>query len=616
MMKTKPLKKILSILPHRPGVYIFKDRRSEIIYIGKAKDLNKRVRSYFRAPKDYGPDNPRINVFFDAVDSIDYVVTDSDAEALVLESSLIKKNRPKYNVELKDDKSYPFIVITHQEKYPRVFLTRNRELKGVRYYGPYTDVRSARNVLDVLRKTFQIRDCKKTAPGKEGRSPCLNHHIKLCSAPCIGNISEHQYRSGIAYIHMFLKGRIKSVEDKIQKRMQAYVKKQAFEQAAALKDALQSIRRLNRKQRIVVGGEDRWDAIGVYHQEKRAAVSFFSYGRGELAAYNNFLIENTDYMQKEDIASGFITRYYAGINNMPSTIYIPWPIEQQQALESWLTGKKGKKITVRVPLRGDKKKVMDMAANNARLYLEKKTFEKDSGHSKAYSELLQLKNVLKLTNMPRRMECYDISNLKDTFPVGSMVVFVDGMPAKDHYRHFKIKQVAGQDDCAMLREVLKRRIRYLARDSFAMENSFFTPPDLLIVDGGMGQYHAAKAVLDREGMQDMDLVSIAKKEEVVYGAGHPRGMKLDMNKSHMRVLVRIRDEAHRFALDYHRRLRGKYMTSSFLDQVRGIGEKKKKYITEHIGSMDELKRSSVQQLMNIKGISYKDAINIYNYLHK
>ncbi|MGM0365822.1 MAG: excinuclease ABC subunit UvrC [Actinomycetota bacterium] len=615
-MKKENLKKILSILPHRPGVYIFKDRRAKVIYIGKAKDLRKRVGSYFGERKDLGPAGHRINLFFGQVSSIDYIVTDSDAEALVLESSLIKKNRPRYNVDLKDDKSYPFIVITHKEKFPRVFLTRNRNIGGGRYFGPYTNVRSARNVLDVLRKTFGIRDCRKPVPGKKGRIPCLNYHINLCLAPCIGNIGEEQYRANIEYIDMFLKGKSRSVEDTIMDKIKKYSSNQEFEKAAELSEVLESIKSLYQKQKIVVGGESRWDVVGVYKQDGKAAVSYFSYRDGELAVVNNFLIENTDYMQQGDVISGFISRYYSGINNMPSAIYIPCPIEEQEGLQEWLKKVKGKKIEIRVPRRGDKKKVMDMAVKNARLYLEKKVFEKDSGHSRAYNELIKLRDELKLKNIPRRMECYDISNLKETFAVGSMAVFADGMPDKDSYRHFKIKNVSAQDDCAMLGEVLGRRIRYLGKDRFDMENSFFNPPDLIIVDGGKAQYNTASAVLNREGITGIDLISIAKKEEVAFCSGYPRGIKLEAGKSYARVLIRIRDEAHRFAVDYHRRLRGKYMTSSFLDQIKGIGEKKKKYITESISSMEELKKSSVQELMNIKGISYKDAINIYNYLHK
>ena len=615
-MAKEHLREILSILPHRPGVYIFKDKKGRIIYIGKAKDLSKRVRSYFGSRKDQGPASPRINLFFYQVEKIDYVVTDTDTEALVLESSLIKKNRPKYNVELKDDKSYPFIVITHKERFPRVFLTRNRNIKGGRYFGPYTNVRSARIVLELLRKTFKIRDCKKPVPGKNGRVPCLNYHIKLCSAPCIREISEDEYMARIDYIDLFLRGKSRSVEEEIIKRIKKHSKRQEFEAAADLKEVLQGIKNLYGQQKIVIGGENRWDAIGAYKHDKQAAVSFFSYRDGELAVFNNFLIENTKDMEKEDIINAFLVRYYSHIDNMPSAIYIPFPIEGQDDLEDWLKKEKGKKIEIKVPKKGEKKKVMDMAVKNARLYSEKKLFEKDSGHSKAYSGLVKLKDALGLKNIPRRVECYDVSNLKDTFAVGSMAVFIDGMPSKENYRHFRIREVSGQDDCAMLEEVLIRRMRYLEGGRFNIENSFYAPPDLVVIDGGKPQYNTAARILLQEGLPDIDLISIAKKEELVFSEGCPKGIRVEMDKNFWRMLIRIRDEAHRFAVDYHRRLRGKYMTASFLDQIKGIGEKKKKYITENINSMEELKKSSVQKLMNIKGISYKDAINIYNYLHK
>ncbi|MDZ7837295.1 MAG: excinuclease ABC subunit UvrC [Actinomycetota bacterium] len=371
-MEHGKLKKILDILPHKPGVYLFKDESGKIIYVGKAKDINKRVRSYFTPKKDQDLPVSRINVFFHRVKKIDYIVTDNEVEALVLESSLIKKNHPRYNVDLKDDKSYPFMVITENEKYPRLFLTRNRNIRGARYFGPYTNVRPAKNVLETLRKSFKVRDCRQPRPGKNNQGPCLNYHINLCSAPCIGKISEKEYRQNIEYISMFLKGKSSIVADRILKDMERHSENQEFEKAAELKNILNNIQSIYQQQKIMLQSGKIWDVLGVCKQGGSAAISFFSYREGELAVVNNFLISNTQYMGYSDIISGFITRYYEGINNMPTTIYVPRDFEGMEALMGWLKGQKGKNIKIKVPRRGEKKKIMDMASRNARLYMEKK----------------------------------------------------------------------------------------------------------------------------------------------------------------------------------------------------------------------------------------------------
>jgi len=614
-MEQNNLKKILDILPHKPGVYLFKDEKANTIYVGKAKDLNKRVRSYFTHKKDqdFGT---RINQFFYQVKKIDYIVTDSEAEALVLESSLIKKNHPRYNVDLKDDKSYPFIVITEKERYPRLFLTRNRNLKGARYFGPYTNVRPVRNVLETLRKSFKVRDCRQASPGKKNNSPCLNYHINLCSAPCIGAISEEDYRRNMDYIAMFLKGKSSIVKDRLLKQIQQHVQKQEYEQASELKNILKNIEALYQQQKIVLHDSQVWDVLGYSQQENMAAVSFFSYREGELAVINNFLINHIQYMSYSDIMSGFITRYYENINNMPSTIYISRQMEGREALTDWLYQQKDKKTKIKIPLKGEKRRIMDMANRNAQLYMEKKKFEKDSGHSKLYKELLKLKQILKLNAIPRHMECYDISNLGASFAVGSMVVFADGSPVKENYRHFRIRSIGGQDDYAMLDEVLSRRLSHLQGSGMDIENSFNTVPDLIIIDGGKGQYNVGRKVLVRYGLDQIDLISIAKREEVIFAKSFPEGIKLELGSPHMRIITNIRDQAHHFAVSYHRRLRSKYMVWSVLEEIKGIGPKKIKYIRQQVGSLGELKHYSVENLMNIKGISYKDALNIYNYWHK
>lgn len=607
------IQKTLDILPRKPGVYIFRDSKGKVIYIGKAKNIANRVRSYFQSK---GAFIQRVYYFVDEVDTIDYIVTDNEVEALVLESNLVKRNRPKYNIELKDDKSYPYIAITYNDKYPRVFMTRNRNLKDARYFGPYTNVKSIKKTIDVLRKLFQIRDCKKSKPGKGSKSPCLNYHIGLCSAPCINDVSPEAYKSNIKYIELFLKGKDKSIIDSLTLEMEEYAKKEEFEKAARVKEKIDAINRLYQEQKISLGGENTWDVIALSKEEELAVVNLMTYKDGELFFINNFTVRNPGRLTEEEILSEFIRKYYLDINNVPSTIYIPIEIEDMDLISHWLSQEKGKKIEIKVPKIGEKKKIMEMAIRNSRLYLEKRKFEKNMGYGKAYRDLNRLKEILGLEKVPRRIECYDISNLKDSFPVGSMVVFVDAAPYKEGYRHFKIKTVEGQDDCKMIGEVLARRIKYLEESKIDIEDSFYVKPDLIVVDGGKGQFNTAYTILGEKGFSDIEVISIAKKEEVIFTPKHREGIRLNLDDPSLRIIVKIRDEAHRFAVEYHRKMRGEYMVKSFLDEIKGIGEKKKRYIFERFKTMEELCSASIKDIADVKGLSYKDAVNIYESIHK
>ncbi len=348
-----------------------------------------------------------------------------------------------------------------------------------------------------------------------------------------------------------------------------------------------------------------------------ASVSVYSYKDSELAAISNFIIVNVQILSEQEIISGFIKNYYSEIDNMPSTVYVPDVIDDLEAISLWLSNLKEKKINIRIPKKGEKKEIIKMATSNARLYLEKKKFEKSSGYSRVFKDLLNLKDMLILKNIPNRMECYDISNIGSSFAVGSMVVFVDGAPLTSNYRQFKIKTVSGQDDISMLSEVLNRRLRYLEKNTLDIENSFYIRPDMIIIDGGKAQLNAAKRLLKKTGMnENIDLISIAKKEEKVYSDRFPEGLKLDISENHSKIILRIRDEAHRFAVTYHRKLRSKGMTGSILDGIRGIGEKKKEYILDRFPTLEDLKACRLEDLSGIKGISYKDAKNIFNNLNR
>lgn len=612
------LKHTLSILPRKPGVYLFKDIKGRIIYVGKAKSLFDRVKSYFLSNDNAASVSHPISFFISKIDSADFIETDNEVEALILESSLIKKNRPKYNFDLKDDKSYPYVVITDSEKFPRVFITRIRNIRGAKYFGPYINIKNTRRTLETLREIFQIRDCKKSKPGKVKNAVCLNYHINLCSAPCTGKISEKAYRQNIENIKLFLKRGENAIVDNLRAEMTAFALRQEFEEAAKVKYAIDAIEDMLTAQRISFTSEDTWDVLAAAKDAKSnmAAVSLYNYQEGELAAVNNFIISNAMFLDEKEIISGFLKSYYLEIDNMSPTVYIPFQIEEVDAVSKWFSDLKGKKIEIKVARQQDKKDIMRMASKNAFLYLEKKKFEKTSGYSRVFKELLKLKEALGLANIPRRMECFDISNIGPSFAVGSMSVFTDAGPLLSNYRHFKIKAVEGQDDFAMIAEVVSRRLRYLSESTVDIEDSFYMKPELIIIDGGKAQYNAAKKVFEENSIVDIDLISIAKKEEIIFNEKFPDGLSLDKHSEHMKIIIRIRDEAHRFAINYHKKLRSKYMTRSVLDGVKGIGEKKKALIQEKFADIEDLKACRLEELIKIKGLSYKDALNIYNSLNR
>lgn len=618
----KNIKDLLKVIPKKPGVYIFKDSGGNIIYIGKAKNLLLRLRSYFRS-KNKSTLYAKPADFIKKIKSIDYVVTDNETEALILESSLIKKNRPKYNLDLKDDKSYPFIAVTIEDRFPRVFLTRDRNIAGAKYFGPYTDARAVRKTIECLRKMFRVRDCRKVRPGKGTGIPCLNFYINMCSAPCSGNISPEEYRRNIDLIILFLKGKNKAIIGKLNSEMEAYSAGEEFEKAAEIKDIIESLNKLHDTQKVFFTGGDRWDFISTAGDVNKAAVSLFNYRSGKLVLVNNFTVDNTGHMSESEILSAFIRDYYANIDDMPAIIFCQVEIENAQLISEWLSKKTGRKVEILVPRIGEKKKIMKMAVRNSILYLEKKKFEKDTGQGKIYRDFIKLKKLLGLINIPRKIECYDISNIKDSFPVGSMAVAIDGKMKNSRYRHFKIKTVTGQDDCRMIGEVITRRLRYLqeddknkAEEKLKKNDVFNVKPDLMVIDGGKAQYNTAGSILDKNNITDVDLISIAKKEEVIFCRKYPDGLKLNLNDSSVRILIRVRDEAHRFAVNYHRKLRSKNMFNSLLDGIKGIGEKKKKIVIENTGSIDKLRTMTEKELMNIKGLSVKDAKNIYRNIHR
>jgi len=616
-IKKNDLTSTLNNIPKKPGVYIFKDEKGQIIYIGKAKILYNRVRSYFKNYDSLKSLNPKVSYFVKKINNIEYLVTDSEVEALILELDLIKKYHPKFNVDLKDDKSYPFIAITGNDDYPRVFITRNKKIIGAKYFGPYTNVQTLREAIKFLKKIFLIRDCTKPQPGKQKNKPCLNYHIGLCSAPCIGKISKEEYKKNINYIISFLKGKDKNIIKDLENEMYKYAQDLNYEKASEIRNKINLINEVSSNQKIFISSEDSWDFVSIIKDNDIAAASIFMYRQGELVGFNNVIISNYVSEIQEEILSDFLVRYYENINNLPSIIYIPFKINDLDVVIDYFKKVKDKKIEIKTPKTDENKKIMDLALRNCKLFLEKKNFENETNFSKAFHDIMELKEKLKLKNIPKRIECYDISNLKDTFPVGSMAVFINGIPAKEHYRHFKIKTISYQDDFKMINEILKRRLKYLKDSKLQINESFYEKPDLIIIDGGKGQFNIAKNTLNEFGLdKDIDLISLAKKEEIIFSSNFENGISFETNKNFMRIIIKIRDEAHRFAIEFHKKLRDSNMIKSFLDNIKGIGDKKKQYIFEKYNSIEELKNLTFKELTDIKGINYNDAKNIYNALHK
>ncbi|MDD5659835.1 MAG: excinuclease ABC subunit UvrC, partial [Actinomycetota bacterium] len=409
----------------------------------------------------------------------------------------------------------------------------------------------------------------------------------------------------------------KSIIKSLTSEMNTFSKKTEYEKAAEIKNKINLIRQIYNEQKIYISGENSWDFVAISQTESSAASSVFMYRHGEFAGFNNVLITYLGNENPEEILSDFLIRYYEDINNMPSIIYIPFEIEDSDAISKYFKKTKDKKVEIKVPKTAENKKIMDMAVRNCSLFMEKKKFEKQLNFDKVFNDVMDLKNTLKLKNIPRRIECYDVSNLKESFAVGSMVVFMDGNPSKNDYRHFKIKSVSGQDDFKMINEILKRRLNYLRNSGIEIEEGFYQKPDLIIIDGGKGQLNAAKNALVEAGLAEkIDLISLAKKEEIIFSDNFKNGVLLDKNENFMRLIIKIRDETHRFAVEFHKKLRDKSMTLSFLDNIRGIGEKKKQYIYEKFNSLDDLKNLTVKELSDVRGITYEDAKNIYNVLHK
>ncbi|MCK8828193.1 excinuclease ABC subunit UvrC [Natroniella acetigena] len=588
-------------LPCEPGVYLMKDQTCQIIYVGKAKSLRKRVKSYWQSSKQ----RFKTKVLVDRIADFEYIVTDTEVEALILENNLIKKYNPKFNIQLKDDKTYPYIKVTIVEVYPRVYKTRIVKNDGSRYFGPYTDVKAVNDLLELVADLFSLRDCKRDLTTDKEERACLNYHIEKCHAPCINEISQTEYNELIAQVIMILEGKEENLVEQLEVKMEQAAKGLEFETAAKLRDQIKAINKVTQKQKVVAEKLVNQDIIALATEDNDICLQLLIVRSGRLIGKEDFIFaDSNDFIE---VVTAFLQQYYDQVYYIPEEILLEFMIDDLPVIEEWLQHKKGAKLEVKVPQQGQKKRLVDLAARNARYNLKEYRFKEKFSSQQLDKGVKQLQQELGLKQPPVRIEGFDISNLQGTDTVASLVSFQNGQPYKKGYRRFKIKTVQGQDDFAAMNEVVQRRYSRLVEEGREF-------PDLILIDGGKGQLNSALKVLDELGQKGQQIISLAKREEEVFVPGKEEAVRLSRNSAGLYLLQRVRDEAHRFAVSYHRKLRGRRLTHSMLDDIPGIGPKRRKALLQHFGSLEKIKTASVEELVNVKGISNNLATGIKDYL--
>lgn len=615
MTPPEKVKQKLAVLPHKPGVYLMHNAHGTVIYVGKAIKLANRVRSYFHAAAQ---ENGKTRRLVAEIADIEWIITHSEVEALILEANLIKKYRPRYNVRLKDDKRYPYLKIT-KEQFPKVIITRRMTQDGDQYFGPYTSTRALRETLDLLRRLFPYRTCDRDITGKDRRA-CLYHDLKLCTGPCIGAVNQADYRVVLDQLLRFMEGETESVMADLKQQIQEAATGLRFERAAQLRDRFQALQQVLERQRIITTASTNQDVIAVARDEGNACVEVFFVRHGKLLGREFFVMEGSEDEDDAEILTAFLQQFYNSAATVPPEILLPAQIAEAQVLESWLRAKRGAVVYLTVPRKGQEREILDLAATNATetLRMLKAQWEMDKHCSE--SALNELQEQLKLPRSPVRMECYDISTTQGIEVVGSMVVFEHGTPKKSDYRRFKIKTFEGQDDFAGMHEVLTRRFdrwRRITKGELrgARGNQAWAKlPDLLIVDGGKGQLGMAVEVLKAFDLQDqVPVVGLAKQHEEIFKPGRKLSIRFDPSAPAVLLLRRIRDEAHRFAITYHRQRRRKRGLASQIDEIPGIGPVKRKALLKTLGSLATIQKASVAELCTVPGISKVLAGQIYEH---
>lgn len=607
MAKDDPREELKN-LPLVPGCYLFKDKTGRVLYVGKARQLRKRVTSYFRKSHH---DRLKIELMMDKIASFDIVVTTTEVEALILEKILIKKYDPPFNSDLRDDKSYPYLAVTVEEEFPRVFVTRELHRRGTLYYGPYTNVRALRTTLDILRSLYPIRTYARSRPPGKSR-PFLDYHVKWALTP--GSVTKDggEYGKIISKVIAFLEGREPGVLRDLKSKMKAASGAQEYEKAAAIRDKIEAIEYLMEGQKVVSRDKSDRDVFGITSGDGAVYARILFIRGGKLIGSRGYALDQEQV--DEDILGAVVERFYSETASIPVQVLLPEAINDTDIVAAWLSERRGRKVTISVPARGEKKNLVEMAAANAKYAFELYRIRGRGGEERATWLLGELKKDLALASMPFRIECFDISTLQGAETVASMVVFENGKPRKSEYRRFRVKWVPGQDDFASMVEVLKRRLRHVGLD--VPGNKFAARPDLLVLDGGKPQLSAAVLAEESLSLRDIPTIALAKREEEIFRPGRDEPLRLPRNSASLNVIRYLRDEAHRFAVTFHRSLRVKAMLASSFDSIPGVGEAKKKALIKHFGSPAGVMNASVEELAKVPGVSTPLAETIYCHLRK
>ena len=594
---SEKIREALAVLPEKPGVYLMHDATGKVIYVGKAVVLKNRVRSYFR---NLASHTPKVRAMVSKVAEFETIVTSSEVEALILECNLIKKYRPRYNISLKDDKTYPFLKVTVNEDFPRVYATRRQTRDGAKYYGPYADAGAMHATVKLLRSMFPLRTCRKMNQER----PCLNYHIKRCLAPCAGYVSREEYGNMIKSVCMVLDGRTAELERDLKRRMQEAAENYAFEEAARLRDQVQAVMRLNEQQKAVTNNGGDMDIIGFGKDMTGICLQIFFVRKGKLIGRDNFFLQDGG-ESEEEVMTAFIKQYYNEATFIPKEIVVPYLPEEseQQLIEAWLTGKGQRKIELLKPQRGTKRELLQLANDNAVKLLEERLRKGQLSLKNDVQAAEELQNALGLEHPLERMDCFDISHTQGSETVASMVVFRNGSVSKKDYRKYKIVSAEGKpDDFKSMQEVVYRRY-----------SKYEDLPSLVVIDGGKGQLSSALEVIRGLGLHDLPVIGLAKREEEIFKEGQSESILLDRESAALHLIQRIRDEAHRFAITYHRKLRGKRNLVSVLDHVEGIGPKRRLELWKAFKDMDAMRNASVEELAAVESMNYAAAQKLYDF---
>jgi excinuclease ABC subunit C len=600
------LERKLALIPQKPGVYMMKAADGEVIYVGKAKELRSRVRSYFGSGRT---PHPYTDTLVTHIADVDYLVTDSEVEALLLESSLIKEHNPRFNIELRDDKSYPYIKVTLNEPYPRVFITRRLRNDGGRYFGPYTQVAAMRRNLAMIKDLFPVRSCRYDLPRERPSRPCLDYFIKKCEAPCVDYVSREDYGLMIEEVLAFLSGDVEQVAERVRERMEQAAERLDFERAALLKKQLDALRAVEEGQRMRFGEREDRDVIALARMGDLACGLILKVRRGRVLGKEHHVLRNLSGSAAgpAEALALFVTRYYLRGTEFPPEVLLPFEFEDLPLVEAWFRENVPHVVRLHVPRRGEKLKLLRIAEKNASLILEEESLAETEGRRRAADVVRAVQSELGLARLPRSIVCFDVSTIQGADPVGACVTFENGAPRKSGYRRFRIKYVEGQDDFAMIAEVVGRYFRGKLEGDEEL-------PDLVVIDGGRGQLSSALAVMRELGLEDVPTIALAKQDEEVFLADRPTSLVLPRRSEALRLLQRIRNEAHRFAVSYHRRRRSSRTLTSAVERVPGVGPRRRQALLSHFGSLERIRAATPEEIAQVPGFSYARAVHLLEHL--